>query len=551
MPQAGAGYPGVPQQGAPSGPQLAPGTAESTSTSTSAGAATPPAAGIGSGGGAPDGAHGAPDGHTGAHHLPHGVPAGPPTALQTAAPQAPGQETAGARDEGMGAPCDGTDGGFMPQPGDGGPRASGARSAGAERSGGDQSLPPEQPHPQPAAAHQPPAALQAQAGTAPHAPTGAFAAQPQPQPQPQPSPDLTGQGQAAGPANTVAAPQGAWQQYDPWSAAQHGGAAGPPPGARRSRRATLAIGAVVLALVAGGVGGGIGAYIERNGGLSDIELPQAAGEHGGRNPESVAGIAQTALPGVVTLHVRGSAEQGTGTGFVLDRQGHILTNNHVVEPAGTGGEISVTFSGGQTAKAKVVGQDGGYDLAVVQVEGVTGLRPLALGNSDTVRVGDPVVAIGAPYDLANTVTAGIISAKQRPITAGGEKGDGSDVSYVDALQTDAPINPGNSGGPLVDAKARVIGINSAIRAADSGNGLDGGRAGRQHRAGLRHTDQSGQAGRRGADQHRAGHASGDRRHAGDGLHRGRCAGERPQQGREGAGHPRWSGRQGRASGPAT
>ncbi|MEU9110400.1 trypsin-like peptidase domain-containing protein [Streptomyces sp. NPDC048483] len=271
------------------------------------------------------------------------------------------------------------------------------------------------------------------------------------------------------------APTGAWQQYDPWSAPQHGGpAASPPVGAgKRGRRAPLVIGAVVAALLAGGVGGVIGAYIERYGGIDDIKLPQAAGDDGSRNPDSVAGIAQRALPGVVTLHVRGNAEQGTGTGFVLDNKGHILTNNHVVEPAGTGGEISVTFSGGQTAKAKVVGRDGGYDLAVVQVEGVTGLRPLPLGNSDAVRVGDPVVAIGAPYDLANTVTSGIISAKQRPITAGGQ-GGGSDVSYVDALQTDAPINPGNSGGPLVDAKARVIGINSAIRAADSGGGLDGG-----------------------------------------------------------------------------
>ncbi|MFF4949389.1 trypsin-like peptidase domain-containing protein [Streptomyces chattanoogensis] len=285
-------------------------------------------------------------------------------------------------------------------------------------------------------------------------------------------------GRAAGmPGGPVPAPApaGAWQLYDPWSAPQHGGpAAPPPPGGRRGRRAPLVAGAVALALLAGGVGGVVGAYIERYGGINDIKLPQAADDGGSRNPDSVAGIAQRALPGVVTLHVRGNAEQGTGTGFVLDREGHILTNNHVVEPAGTGGEISVTFSGGQTAKAKVVGQDGGYDLAVVQVEGVTGLRPLTLGNSDSVRVGDPVVAIGAPYDLANTVTSGIISAKQRPITAGGRTGDGSDVSYVDALQTDAPINPGNSGGPLVDAKARVIGINSAIRAADSGGGADGG-----------------------------------------------------------------------------
>ncbi len=274
---------------------------------------------------------------------------------------------------------------------------------------------------------------------------------------------------------------GHWQQYDPWRSPQHGaamplGTPPPPPAApRRNRRGALAAGAVALALLAGGIGGGVGAYIERNGGLGSIELPQDTGDRGGRKADSVAGIAQAALPSVVTLHVRGNSEQGTGTGFVLDKQGHILTNNHVVEPAGTGGEISVSFSGGETAKAKVIGRDGGYDLAVVQVQGVSGLRPLALGDSDSVRVGDPVVAIGAPYNLANTVTAGIISAKQRPITAGGKKGDGSDVSYVDALQTDAPINPGNSGGPLVDSRARVIGINSAIRAADSsGGGLEGG-----------------------------------------------------------------------------
>ncbi|SHL24476.1 S1C family serine protease [Streptomyces yunnanensis] len=278
-----------------------------------------------------------------------------------------------------------------------------------------------------------------------------------------------------GPRPAPPAAPAAWQQYDPWSAPRPVGPPVAPPSRRRGRRSGLVAGAVALALLAGGVGGVAGAYVERYGGIDDIKLPQAAGDAGSRSPESVAGIARAALPGVVTLHVRGNAEQGTGTGFVLDRQGHILTNNHVVEPAGTGGEISVTFSGGQTARAKVVGRDGGYDLAVVQVEGVTGLHPLTLGDSDAAQVGDPVVAIGAPFDLANTVTSGIISAKQRPITAGGKKGDGSDVSYVDALQTDAPINPGNSGGPLVDAKARVIGINSAIRAADSGSGgLDGG-----------------------------------------------------------------------------
>ncbi|WP_327258796.1 S1C family serine protease [Streptomyces sp. NBC_01240] len=273
-----------------------------------------------------------------------------------------------------------------------------------------------------------------------------------------------------------------WLQYDPWGAPRQpltnpGPPLGADTGRKKNRRGSLLIGAVLLALVAGGIGGGIGAYIERNGGLTQVELPQAGRNSGGRAPDSVAGIAASALPSVVTLHVSGTTESGTGTGFVLDNSGHILTNNHVVAPAGSSGDITVTFSGGETARAEIVGKDSGYDLAVVKVTGVSGLKPLPLGNSDNVRVGDPVVAIGAPFDLSNTVTSGIISAKGRPITAGGEKGDGSDVSYVDALQTDAPINPGNSGGPLVDTDAHVIGINSAIRAADSGSSAEGGQAG--------------------------------------------------------------------------
>ncbi|MFD0073463.1 trypsin-like peptidase domain-containing protein [Streptomyces sp. NPDC127166] len=258
-----------------------------------------------------------------------------------------------------------------------------------------------------------------------------------------------------------------WVQYDPWGAP---GAAPAPAPAKKSRKGLALAGALVFALVTGVIGGGIGAYVERNGGLTTVELPQAEAGDTGRAPDSVAGIAASALPGVVTLHVRGNGSSGTGTGFVLDDKGHILTNNHVVDGAASSGDISVTFSSGETARAKLIGKDTGYDLAVVQVTGVSGLKALPLGNSDNVRVGDPVVAIGAPFDLSNTVTSGIISAKERPITAGGEKGDGSDISYVDALQTDAPINPGNSGGPLLDSKARVVGINSAIRAAGGGSG---------------------------------------------------------------------------------
>ncbi|MFI5568709.1 trypsin-like peptidase domain-containing protein [Streptomyces sp. NPDC051740] len=275
-----------------------------------------------------------------------------------------------------------------------------------------------------------------------------------------------------------------WGRYDPWAAAaaaaplqQAGPTVVSEKQKRRRARRVLTGAALLLALVSGGIGGIIGTYLERNGGVGTVELPQAGREAAERDPGSVAGIAAQALPGVVTLHVSGAGEAGTGTGFVLDGRGHILTNDHVVEPAGDDGEITVTFHSGDTAEATVVGRDSGYDLAVVKVKGVGGLTPLPLGNSDNVRVGDPVVAIGAPFDLAGTVTSGIISARERPITAGGEEGEGSDVSYVDALQTDAPINPGNSGGPLLDAQARVIGINSAIRSAGGGADPDAGQAG--------------------------------------------------------------------------
>ncbi|MFC8830918.1 trypsin-like peptidase domain-containing protein [Streptomyces sp. NPDC057137] len=302
----------------------------------------------------------------------------------------------------------------------------------------------------------------------------------QPHPQPLPHPQ-TGTQQLPPPQGPhPQQPQPTqWLQYDPWSTpGQQQTLSYPDPGEpRRKRRGIGLVGALALGLCIAVIGGGVGAYIERNGGLTSVELPQAGNDGGGRPADSVAGIASSALPSVVTLHVSGGGEQGTGTGFVLDRTGHILTNNHVVDPAGESGDISITFSGGETAKAKLVGKDSGYDLAVVKVTGVSGLKPLPLGNSDNVQVGDPVVAIGAPFDLQNTVTAGIISAKERPITAGGEKGDGSDISYVDALQTDAPINPGNSGGPLVNSKAQVIGINSAIRGADGGGTPDGAQAG--------------------------------------------------------------------------
>ncbi|WP_246041018.1 S1C family serine protease [Streptomyces cadmiisoli] len=352
------------------------------------------------------------------------------------------------------------------------------------------------PHPAASAHPEPPGPLapppHADGTQVPGAPAaGPYAAADGPPPGTQTpyAPVPTGSGALTAPgalAGDSVPPTDPWGRYDPWAVSAAGGGAGPlqQTGARvlteqqRRRRAwkVIVLGAALIALAAGGLGGMVGAYLERNG-VAEVELPQAGREPVDRPDDSVAGIAAKALPSVVTLHVSGAQEQGTGTGFVLDGRGHILTNDHVVGPAGDDGEITVTFHSGDTAEAEVVGRDSGYDLAVVRVRGVSGLRPLPLGNSDNVQVGDPVIAIGAPFDLAGTVTTGIISAKQRPITAGGDGGDGSDISYVDALQTDAAINPGNSGGPLLDARARVIGINSAIRSADDGSDAESGRSG--------------------------------------------------------------------------
>ncbi|SFB90883.1 S1C family serine protease [Streptomyces aidingensis] len=273
------------------------------------------------------------------------------------------------------------------------------------------------------------------------------------------------------------------RRYDPWAVppAGYGGypAPGPAPaGPARPRPGLLVAGALLVALVSGLTGGAVGVYLERNGELSqEVTLPQVSAADRTAAPGTTAGIAEAVLPGVVTLHVQGRDAAGTGTGFVLDHSGHILTNAHVVDPAGGSGQIQVTFGSGDSVEAELVGADSGYDLAVVKVDNVSGLHPLPLGDSEAVAVGDPVVAIGSPFDLEGTVTSGIISAKDRPITAGGSA-DGSDISYVNALQTDAAINPGNSGGPLVDLDGLVIGINTAIRTPDLIGGPDGeGRGG--------------------------------------------------------------------------
>ncbi|MEV3873625.1 trypsin-like peptidase domain-containing protein [Streptomyces sp. NPDC049906] len=265
----------------------------------------------------------------------------------------------------------------------------------------------------------------------------------------------------------TAAGGGGWGSSYP---APEAGAPGKPPGRRRGG---LVAAVAAAALLAGALGGGLGYQAAKTNDDSSNSTTVAASDGPSelkREPGTVAAVAATALPSVVTIDAKGGdGEGGTGTGFIYDRQGHILTNNHVVASAADNGEVSATFSNGRKYAAEVIGRAQGYDVAVLKLKNAPGdLKPLPLGNSDKVAVGDSTIAIGAPFGLSNTVTTGIVSAKDRPVAS--SDGGNSKASYMSALQTDASINPGNSGGPLLDARGAVIGVNSAIQSAGSGMG---------------------------------------------------------------------------------
>jgi putative serine protease PepD len=186
---------------------------------------------------------------------------------------------------------------------------------------------------------------------------------------------------------------------------------------------------------------------------------------------SVEDVAATVLPSVVKIDVTSSGGQGSGSGIILSRDGVILTNNHVVELAEDGGELAVSFNDGSTASARIVGTDPLTDIAVIKAEGASGLQPATLGDSVNADVGEQVVAVGSPFGLESTVTSGIVSAVNRPVSAGDAPGD--DSTIFPAIQTDAAINPGNSGGALVNMNGEVIGINTAIRSTTNLTGEAG------------------------------------------------------------------------------
>ncbi|MBN9112827.1 MAG: trypsin-like peptidase domain-containing protein [Pseudonocardia sp.] len=300
-----------------------------------------------------------------------------------------------------------------------------------------------------------------------------------PRPQQQPG-RPTGQHALQQPTGQHAAQQQSWSHGPPPDRT----APAPAPGAgdaKPRRRGGLVGAMIALALVAALVGGGVGGYVgyrladrgqspASSGNVLNQPLPDVDQNPAAQGP--VEAVATRVLPSTVQLRVSGARSEGEGSGMILSADGLILTNNHVVADAANGGTVTAVFQDGRSVPATIVGRDPSSDLAVVRATNVNGLTPIELGNSDSVRVGQPVVAFGSPLGLGGTVTTGIISALDRAVGVGDELA-GSDPTVFSALQTDAAINPGNSGGPLVDMQGRVVGINSAIATTGSQGGSIG------------------------------------------------------------------------------
>jgi S1-C subfamily serine protease len=296
-------------------------------------------------------------------------------------------------------------------------------------------------------------------------------------PVPEPRAQLSGNGTQPhpGPSLSGALLPGEWARLD-----ASGGSPQPPPvRPSRWRRLTgpvrhlfggelrggrLALVVSVLALACTLLGGVIGGYVALRAQSAQTDPTYSVGTvpraQTGRPAGSVAGLAARVTPSVVMIKVNGG--QGTGSGFII-RGGYIVTDNHVVtlDNQVSNAAIRVYFSNGASAAGRLVGRDPFADIAIIKTDTSGRLPALTLGNSAGVAVGDPVIAVGSPLGLADTVTSGIVSAVNRPVQPGDTAGTTPQV-YFDAIQTDAPINPGNSGGPLLNAKGQVIGVDAAI-----------------------------------------------------------------------------------------
>ncbi len=253
------------------------------------------------------------------------------------------------------------------------------------------------------------------------------------------------------------------------------------PSSERPRRSTPLSAVVVISLLIGALTGGISGWLAADffqnfSGNNSNQIAVSNETNQAQNNAaqlpaikplegSIPAIVQVVQPSVVSISASGAGGTGTGSGFIYRPDGYIITNNHVISTAAGSGEIEVTLFDRSTYPARLIGRNSSYDLAVLKIE-KEGLTPLSIGNSDQLQVGDSTIAFGSPLGLVGTVTSGIVSALNRPVTAGGV----GDQSYISAIQTDAAINPGNSGGPLVNAAAEVVGVNSAIATLGVGAG---------------------------------------------------------------------------------
>ncbi|GAA2430614.1 S1C family serine protease [Streptomyces glaucus] len=269
---------------------------------------------------------------------------------------------------------------------------------------------------------------------------------------------------------------------------------GPAPGKRaRGPVALLAAVAIVAAAIGGGTAYGIqeltGNDTVTTSSTSTSVVP--AGQKG-----TVAGVAKAVSPSIVEINATSNAGSSTGSGVIITGDGEVVTNNHVVSGASS---ITVTTSDGKEYTARVVGTDSSKDLALIELADASGLKAATLGDSDGVRVGDEVVAIGSPEGLTGTVTSGIVSALDRDVTVSTDEGQqqqqrggdwpfefggrqfngdtGSSTTTYKAIQTDASLNPGNSGGALIDMNGNIIGINSAMYSAAGSSSADAGSVG--------------------------------------------------------------------------
>jgi putative serine protease PepD len=221
------------------------------------------------------------------------------------------------------------------------------------------------------------------------------------------------------------------------------------------------------ALVVGGVVGGVIVGATQSSGSTVHSGSPASSSTVSACP--VTSVAEQVIPSVVTIAASGASGSGTGSGEVIRSGGYVLTNNHVISvAAGSGGSVHVLFADGQASPATITGRDPQTDLAVLHVDTSRELKVISLGSSSSVKVGQPVVAIGAPLGLSGTVTSGIVSALDRTVEVPGE--NDRSALLVSAVQTDASINPGNSGGALVNCEGKLVGVPTAGAAVPNSAG---------------------------------------------------------------------------------